>query len=68
MEGEKKCIQRFCGKTERRKPPGRLCRRWENNIKMDLREVGWDVMDSIDLAKNRDRWPVILNVINLQVP
>jgi hypothetical protein len=39
------------------------------NIKMDLREVGWDDRDWIDLAQDRDRWRAHVNaVINLQVP
>jgi hypothetical protein len=44
-------------------------RRWVNNIKMDLREVGWDGMDWIDLAQDRDRWRALMNtVMNLRVP
>jgi hypothetical protein len=40
-----------------------------NNIKMDLIEIGWDVMDGIDLAQNRDQWRALVNtVMNLQVP
>jgi hypothetical protein len=42
--------------------------RWEDNIKMDLKEVGWGGMDWIDLALDRGRWRVLLNVVmNLQV-
>jgi hypothetical protein len=41
---------------------------WDN-IKMDLREIGWDGMDWIDVAQDRDQWRVLVNmVINLQVP
>jgi hypothetical protein len=48
---------------------GRPRRRWENNIRMDLREIRWGVMDSIDLAQDRDQWMVLVNtVMNLQVP
>jgi hypothetical protein len=40
-----------------------------DNIKMDLRERGWDSMDWIDLAPDRDQWSALVNtVINLQVP
>jgi hypothetical protein len=40
-----------------------------NNIKMDLREIGWDGMDWIDLAQNRDQWRALVNtVMNLRVP
>jgi hypothetical protein len=44
------------GKPERRRLLGRPRRRWEDNIKMDLREVGWVGMEWIDLAEDRDRW------------
>jgi hypothetical protein len=55
------------GKPER--PLGRPRRRWVDNIKMDLREVGWDSMDWIDLAQDRDQWRALVNtVINLWVP
>jgi hypothetical protein len=47
---------------------GRPRHRWEDNIKMDLHEVGW-VMDWIDLAQDRDRWRAVVNaVMNLRVP
>jgi hypothetical protein len=42
-------------KPEGKRPLGRPRRRWVNNIKVDLREVGWDVMDWIDLAEDRDQ-------------
>jgi hypothetical protein len=48
---------------------GRPRRRWEDNIKMDLREVAWGGMDWINLAQDRDRWRVLVNaVMNLRVP
>jgi hypothetical protein len=43
------------GTPEGKRPLGRLRRRWEGNTKMDLQEVGWEVMDWIYLAQNRDR-------------
>jgi hypothetical protein len=50
-------------------PLGRSRRRWENNIKMDQREVGWGGMDWINLAQDRDRWRALVNaVMNLRVP
>jgi hypothetical protein len=57
------------GNPEGKKPLRRpRCRR-ENNIKMDLREIGWDGMDWIDLAQDRDQWRVLVNaVMNLWVP
>jgi hypothetical protein len=43
--------------------------RWVDNIKIDLREIGWDGMDWIDLAKDRDQWRALVNtVMNLRVP
>jgi hypothetical protein len=57
------------GKPEGGRPLRRLRRRWEDNIKMDLREVGWRGMDWINLAQDRDRWRALVNtVMNLRVP
>jgi hypothetical protein len=57
------------GKPERRRPLGRPRHRWENNIKMDLQEVGCGSMDWIELALDRDRWQVPVNeIMNLWVP
>jgi hypothetical protein len=57
------------GRPEGRRPLGRPRQRWEDNIKMDLREIGfWDV-NWINLAQDRDRWRALVNtVMNLQVP
>jgi hypothetical protein len=49
------------GQPEGRRPLGRPRRRWEDNIKMDLREVGWGDIDGIDLAQDRDRRRVLVN-------
>jgi hypothetical protein len=57
------------GKPEERRPLRRPRRRWEDNIKMDLREVGWGGMDWINLAQVRDGWRALVNaVMNLRVP
>jgi hypothetical protein len=57
------------GKSEGKRPLGRPRRRWVNNIKMDLREIGWDGMDWIDLAQDTDQWrAVVKTVMNLRVP
>jgi hypothetical protein len=51
------------------KPEGRPRGRWVGNVKMDLREIGWDGMDWIDLAEDRDQWRALVNtVMNLRVP
>jgi hypothetical protein len=48
---------------------GRPRHRWDDNIKMDLREVGWEGKDWIELAQDRDRWRALVNVVmNLWVP
>jgi hypothetical protein len=62
------CIQDIGGKA-RKRPIGRPSHRWVDNIKMDLREIGWGGMDWIDLAQNRDRWRALVNIImSLWVP
>jgi hypothetical protein len=56
-------------KPEGNRPLGRPRRRWVDNIKMDLGKVGWDGVDWIDLAQDRDRWRACVNaVLNLRVP
>jgi len=56
-------------KTEGKRPLGRPRSRWEDNIKMDLQEVGSGGMDWIELAQERDRWRALVNVVmNLRVP
>jgi hypothetical protein len=55
--------------TEGKRPLGRPTRRRVNNIKMVLREIGWDGMDWIDLAQDRDQCsPLVNTVMNLRVP
>ena len=68
--GERRGVFRvLVGKRERERPFGRPRHRWEDNIAMDLQEVGCEVMDWIELAQDRDRWRALVNVlINLQVP
>jgi hypothetical protein len=57
------------GKPERKRSMGRTRRRWEDNIKMDLQEMGSRGMDWIGLAKDRDKWQELVNaVMNLPVP
>jgi hypothetical protein len=52
-----------------KRPLGRPRRRWEENIKMDLQEVGCEGMDWIDVTQDRDRWRALVNaVMKLRVP
>jgi hypothetical protein len=56
------------GEPEEKRPLGRPRRRWDN-IKTDLREKGWDGMDWIELAQDRDQWRALVNtVMNLRIP
>jgi hypothetical protein len=58
----------FVERPEGRRPVGIARRKWEDNIKMALQEVGWG-MDWIELAQGRDRWrPLVNAVMNLRVP
>jgi hypothetical protein len=68
--GEKRNAYRILvGKPEGKRPLGRPRRRWEDNIRMDLRDIGWGGMDWIDLAQDRDQWRALVNtVMNLRVP
>ena len=68
--GESRGVYRdLVGKPKGNRPLGRPRRRWENNIKMDLQEVGCGGMDWIDLAQDRGRWRALVNVVmNLRVP
>jgi hypothetical protein len=57
------------GRSEGRRPLGRRRRKWEESIKMDLREIGFGGVDWIHLAQDRDRWRALVNtVMNLRVP
>ena len=59
----------FAGKPEGKRPFRRPRRRWEDNIKMDLQEVGCVDMDWIELAQDRNRWrSLVTAVMNLRVP
>jgi hypothetical protein len=56
-------------KPERNRPLGRLKSRWEDNIKMDVREIRCGDIDWIDLAQDRDQWNALVNtVMNLRIP
>jgi hypothetical protein len=57
------------GTQEEKRKMGRPRRRWVVNIKMDLRDIGWDGVDWIYMAQDRDQWRALVNmVMNLRVP
>jgi len=68
--GEGRGVYRvLLGKPGRRRPLGRHRRRWEDNITMDLWEVGCGCVDWMELAQDRDRWRALVRaVMNLRVP
>jgi hypothetical protein len=59
----------WLGKPGGKRPLGRPVNRWEDNIRVDLREIRWGDMDWIDLAQDRNQWKALVNmVVNLLVP
>jgi hypothetical protein len=65
--GEKRNAYRLLmGKPEERRPLGRPRRRWLDNIRMDLVEVGWGHVDWIGLAQDRDRWRALVNSCSIK--
>ena len=68
--GERRGVHRvLVGKPEGKIPLGRLRRRWEDNIKMDLQEMGGTCGDWMDLTQDRDRWQALVGTVrNLRVP
>ena len=68
--GEETGVYRvLVGKPEGRRPMGRPRRRWVDNVRMDLQEVGCGYMDWIGLVQDRDRWRMLVSaVMNLRVP
>jgi hypothetical protein len=68
MGEEIKVYKVLVRKSEGKRPLGRPRRRWEDGIRMDLREIGWGGVDWIRLAKDRAQWRSVLNaVMNLRV-
>jgi hypothetical protein len=69
MEEKRNAYRILVGMPEGKRPLARPRRRWVDNIKMGLREIGWDGMDWIELAQDRDQWRALVNtVMNLRVP
>jgi hypothetical protein len=69
MEAKRNAYRLLMGKPEGKRPLGRPRLRWVDNIRMNLGEVGWDDVDWIGLAQDRNRWRALLNsVFNLRVP
>jgi hypothetical protein len=67
--GEGSVFRVLVGRPERKRPLGRPRRRWEDNFKMDLREIGFDGANWIWLAQDRVRWRAFVSmVMNLRVP
>jgi hypothetical protein len=67
--GKRNAFRLLVGKPEEKRPLGRQRRRWVDNIRMDLGEVGWSNVDCIGLAKDRNMWRAVVNsVLNLRVP
>jgi len=67
--GGERRIQGLMGKPEGKRPLGRHRHRWEDNIKVDIQEVGCGGMDWIEVAQVRHRWRAVVNaVMNLRVP
>jgi hypothetical protein len=65
--GEKTNAYRvLVGKPEGKRPLGSPRRRWMDNIKIDLREIGWDGMHWINLAQDRDQWRALVNTVMKQ--
>jgi hypothetical protein len=69
MGKKRNAYRLLVGKQDGKRPLGRPRRRWVDNIRMDLGEVGWGDVDYIGLAKDRNRWRAVVNsVLNLRVP
>jgi hypothetical protein len=69
MREKKNSYSIFVRKPEGKTPLGRPRRRWEDNIKMNLREIGWEGMDYIHLSQDRDQWRAFVNTLmNVRVP
>jgi hypothetical protein len=68
--GQKRNVYKlFIGKSERKRPRGRPGHRWEDNIRINVREIVWEGVDWIHMARDRDQWRVLVNTVtSLRVP
>jgi hypothetical protein len=65
---DEKCVKILVRKPEMKRPLGRVRRKWEDNIRMDLRKIEWEVVDWIHVVKDRCQWRTVVKmVINLGV-
>jgi hypothetical protein len=68
MGAKRNAYRILLGNPEGNKPLARPRHRWVDNIKMDIREIGWDCVNWIDMAQDKDQWRAVLNtVMNLRV-
>jgi hypothetical protein len=63
IEAVRNAYDILVGKPEGKRPVGRPKRGWEDNIRMDLREIGWEFVDWIHLGQDRDQWQVLVNTV-----
>jgi hypothetical protein len=69
MREKRNAYRILVGKSEEKRPLGRPRRLWVDNIKMDLRGIGWDGVDWTDLDQDMDQWRALVNtVMNFRVP
>jgi hypothetical protein len=69
MRPKRNVYRILVGKPEGKRPLRRPTRRWVDNIKRDLREIGCNSVDCIDVAQDRDHWSALVNtVLNLRIP
>jgi len=69
MEEMTNALNILAGKSEGKRPLGRLRQRWEDNIRIDLKETGWEGVEWMHLAQDRDQRLALVNILkNLLVP
>jgi hypothetical protein len=61
--GKRNACRILVGKPGGKRQLGRHRHRWENSIKIDIRTIGWDGMDWIDLVQDKDHWSVLVNAV-----